>query len=109
MYATTRWRVSSKILKRYLEDDNGEGERVTFRSKRAEAVMRASKEVMQIMEDRDRHHEIMEYLLNTDPQVVIKSIQEGKVPSYTLDLVTVLTKLYDAGYANASEELEKLR
>lgn len=73
-------------------------------------MMRAMDEVFRIIDDRDRLNAIRDYLLRTDPQFIIETIREGRtIPRYMADLIIVLTKLYDAGYANAYEDLEKLK
>lgn len=80
------------------------------KKKRAEAMIRTLNDVRKIMEDRDKHNDLRDFLLRTDPKFIFATIQEGKtIPRYILDLITVLTKLYDEGYDNASSELDKFK
>lgn len=79
-------------------------------SKKAEAVMRAMNKILKIMENRDRHEAIRNFLIQTDREFIIEMIREGRViPKYMANLVIVLTKLYNEGYSNASENLKKFK
>jgi len=76
-------------------------------NKRTEAVTKASKEISKLIEEMDKLNIIKDFLLQSDPDFIIKAAKEGKTISrYTTDLFEVLIKLYDAGYNNAYEDLE---
>jgi len=76
-------------------------------NKRTESVTKASREISKLIEEMDRLNIIKDFLLQTDPDFIIKAAKEGKTISrYMTDLFEVLIKLYDAGYNNAYEDLE---
>ena len=76
-------------------------------NKRTEAVTKALKEISKLIEEMDKLNVIKDFLLQSDPNFIIKAAKEGKtVSKYTTDLFGVLIKLYDAGYNNACEDLE---
>ena len=76
-------------------------------NKRTEAVTKAMKEISRLIEEMDKSNIIKDFLLQTDPDFIIKAAKERKTISrYTTNLFEVLIKLYDAGYNNAYEDLE---
>jgi hypothetical protein len=76
-------------------------------NKRTVAVTKALKEISGIIEEMDRLNTVKEFLLETDPNYIIKAVKEGKtISSYTTNFSQVLIKLYDAGYNDACEDLE---
>ncbi len=73
-------------------------------------MIRAMAEIRKIMEDRDKHNALRDFLLENDPVFILAINRDrGMIPRYTLDLINVLTKLYDEGYTNASLDLENFR
>ena len=65
--------------------------------------------VLHVMEERDRFAAIRNYLARSAPEVIERGIAQGKMPRYALDLLLVLTKLYDAGYAHATKDIRELQ
>jgi len=76
-------------------------------NKRTEAVKKALKEISKLIEEIDKLNIIKDFLLQTDPNFIIKAAKEGTTISrHTTDLYEVLINLYDSGYNNAYEDLE---
>jgi hypothetical protein len=65
--------------------------------------------ILHVMEERDRFEAIRNYLSRSAPEVIERGIVQGKMPKYALELLVVLARLYDAGYAHATKDLRELR
>lgn len=77
--------------------------------KKAEAVIKAMEDVRKIMESKDRYEVLQDFLLQKDPEFIIDNIKKGTVPKYVVDLFLMLSGLYDRGYTDATDDLDKYK
>jgi len=77
--------------------------------RRGQAVVECLRSVLSILTERNHFESAKEYAKKFEPEIYELYLSKKTIPKWSLDLITVLTKLYDEGHADAMDDLNKMR